>query len=304
MQTFKYSPEHSQSFWDHLCLIDQPDVNLHTLQLSPKQHLTSEQIEMIRRDFSIALHSKSYHCSTYHKILLEFGLVYLNKDATPLEMISLLTSILRRLKSNHCGLLLSSICYNNRAAQYDKMEHREQAILNYTKAIQIHSHYSIFYNNRGKTLDEMGRENEALLDYSKSIELNPSFIDPYFARGAIYYKRNDYENSVEDFNRIIEMDPTNTTAYFHRSCVHQAMNKPIHQLRDLILGKLQTIHQQSSTNITTTTSSNSNTTTTDHLNSGVNDTSYRDMNYERYNHIRLGLLESLLVKSSDPLFSE
>ena len=58
----------------------------------------------------------------------------------------------------------------------------EDAISDYTKAIEINPLYAHAYNNRGTCyyqhflgilLDDLGRKEDAIKDYTKAIEINP-----------------------------------------------------------------------------------------------------------------------------------
>ena len=68
----------------------------------------------------------------------------------------------------------------------------EEAIEDYSKAIEINPQYSVAYNNRGlysliyhlgKAFNLLGRNHLAHEDYSKAIEINPQCDDAYNNRG-------------------------------------------------------------------------------------------------------------------------
>ena len=41
---------------------------------------------------------------------------------------------------------------------------------------------------KGISLDKLGRTDEAIIDYSKAIEINPHFSDAYYYRGNYSFK--------------------------------------------------------------------------------------------------------------------
>ena len=66
--------------------------------------------------------------------------------------------------------------YNNRGNAFAKLGWKEEAIKDYTKAIELNPEYALAYNNRGKALEDLGERAEAIKDYTKAIELDPQYI--------------------------------------------------------------------------------------------------------------------------------
>jgi tetratricopeptide (TPR) repeat protein len=54
---------------------------------------------------------------------------------------------------------------------------------------------------------------QALLDFTKTIELGPASPLAYYTRGAVYVNSGNPEQAILDFNKVIELDPTYTPAY-------------------------------------------------------------------------------------------
>lgn len=57
------------------------------------------------------------------------------------------------------------------------------SIVDYSKAIEVDSNFSLAYYNRGISKYNLQNYNEAILDYDKAIELNPNYSDAYTNRG-------------------------------------------------------------------------------------------------------------------------
>jgi len=53
----------------------------------------------------------------------------------------------------------------------------------------------------------MKQYNQAITDYSKAIELDPKFAKAYYNRSYAYDSINQQDRAVEDFNKAIELDP-------------------------------------------------------------------------------------------------
>jgi tetratricopeptide (TPR) repeat protein len=91
-----------------------------------------------------------------------------------------------------------------------------EAILNYTKAIEISPTFAIAYTKRGETYLRMGQHSEAMLDFDKAIEINPKNIEAYLYRGISYIRNIQYDKAISDLNRVIEINPESAIAYNFR----------------------------------------------------------------------------------------
>lgn len=63
------------------------------------------------------------------------------------------------------------VIFNNRGLEYAKLNQHQNAIKDFSKAIEIYPNFADAYNNRGHQLEEIGNFQGALIDYHKSIEL-------------------------------------------------------------------------------------------------------------------------------------
>jgi len=55
------------------------------------------------------------------------------------------------------------------------------------------------YYNRGNTYAKNGQYDNAISDFTKAIEINPKHADAYYSRGVVYYYKKDYEKALDDF---------------------------------------------------------------------------------------------------------
>lgn len=67
-----------------------------------------------------------------------------------------------------------------------------------------------------------GRTEEAVADYSKAIELSPNRIPAYMGRAVLYNVLKEYNKALADASRAIELDPKNGEAYTLRGLVYEA----------------------------------------------------------------------------------
>ena len=82
----------------------------------------------------------------------------------------------------------------------------DEAIVCYSKAIELDPDYAMAYNNRGWAYDEKGEYDRAIRDYNKAIELKPDYAMAYNNRGLAYEKKGEYDRAIRDFDQAIELD--------------------------------------------------------------------------------------------------
>ncbi len=57
------------------------------------------------------------------------------------------------------------------------------------------------YNNRGNTHADKGQYDQAISDYTKALEINPQDAIAYCNRGIVYYFRKEYGKSWENVKK-------------------------------------------------------------------------------------------------------
>jgi serine/threonine protein kinase len=90
------------------------------------------------------------------------------------------------------------------------------AIENFTRAINLNPDYSEAYNNRGIAYAAQGAHDQAIADYNRAIKLNPEFFHAYVNRGKLHHDNGAYARAIEDYGRAIELNSTNPVVYYNR----------------------------------------------------------------------------------------
>ncbi len=109
-------------------------------------------------------------------------------------------------KNAHVWNELGNIYFNT--ATYD------DAIVAYSKAIQLDRCFAWPYSNLALTYVQKGRFTEAILLYQRSIELFTSEKDKAISwnrLGNVYRRLNNYDSAIAAYQRADELDPENTT---------------------------------------------------------------------------------------------
>lgn len=104
------------------------------------------------------------------------------------------------------------IPYFYRAVANQALEKWDDAMLDYTKALQINDKMTDAYYNKAKiTLSRKDIANpdikKAISDLEKALELDDKFVDALFAMAAAYKKLGDYHKSLEYLEKLLEIEP-------------------------------------------------------------------------------------------------
>lgn len=104
------------------------------------------------------------------------------------------------------------IPYFYRGVANQALENLDEAILDYTKAIQLNDKMTDAYYNRAKILlSRKDIENpnieRAASDLEKALELDPNFVNALYAMGAAQKKLENYHKALEYLNRAVELQP-------------------------------------------------------------------------------------------------
>ena len=66
----------------------------------------------------------------------------------------------------------------NRGNAKSSLGHKEEALADYDKAIQLKPDFAHAYLTRGQVNELLGRHDEAQADYDKALDLDPDLQDP------------------------------------------------------------------------------------------------------------------------------
>ncbi len=127
--------------------------------------------------------------------------------------------------------------YNKRGLAYVSTRNYEQAIIDYTKAIELDAHFAEAYNNRSTAHLVMGNFGQAVVDCDRALELAPEFVAAYVNRGIAYTGLRDYDQALADYGKALELTPSNIYAFYNRGNTFLWMSK----FQDAITDYSQTI---------------------------------------------------------------
>ena len=115
----------------------------------------------------------------------------------------------------------------NRGNAHVRQGEFDQAVAEYTAAIELNPQYIIAYRNRGNAYRRQGEYERAIADYTSAIGLNLHSQEAYdyYVRGVAYAEHGEYERAITDYTAAIGLNPQFGRAYHNRG------NAPVNPLR-------------------------------------------------------------------------
>ena len=104
------------------------------------------------------------------------------------------------------------IPYFYRAVAFQALEKFDNAMLDYTKALQLNPRMTDAYYNRAYiNLTRKDIENpdveKAVQDLKKALELDPKFLDALYAMAAAQKKLGNYHAALEYLEKLLQIEP-------------------------------------------------------------------------------------------------
>jgi len=101
------------------------------------------------------------------------------------------------------------LVFNNRGMFFQSFGRNDEAIADFTKAIEINAQYVPAYTNRAYSKLESGRFSEAIADLSKSVELDPQYPAAHSLRGSAYLQTGEANSALADYEAALKLNPDN-----------------------------------------------------------------------------------------------
>ena len=106
--------------------------------------------------------------------------------------------------------------YNLQGETHIKNKSYNQAVNDFSQAIEINPDYVDAIINRGRAFIELGRFNDALLDFNHALQIEKYDAELYNMRGEIYLQNNMSDQAIKDFTKALILDPMCSNAYLNR----------------------------------------------------------------------------------------
>jgi len=133
------------------------------------------------------------------------------KDRNYEEAIEILDMMLKKFPDKE-----PDITYYNRGNMNRQIKKMSNAILDYTKVLEIKPNFEAALNSRGLCYFDLEKYNEAKSDFSTAINLKSDIPYYYFNRANVHSKLYDYDSAIADYTKAIELKPDFADAYYNR----------------------------------------------------------------------------------------
>ncbi|MBC8489745.1 MAG: tetratricopeptide repeat protein, partial [Bacteroidetes bacterium] len=70
------------------------------------------------------------------------------------------------------------------------------------------------YLIKGKANNKLGNTENAISDYTNAIQIKPDFCKAYYLRGNQFKNLEEYKKAIDDYERAIQLDPDYSNAYY------------------------------------------------------------------------------------------
>lgn len=99
----------------------------------------------------------------------------------------------------------------------------EDALHNYSAAIEMDPHYSEYFNERGSVYLRIDRLEEAVADYLRAIELSPPYREVWTNLGQAWRRMQKWSDAIHAYSKALELDPTQVLPRVGRAQAHEAL---------------------------------------------------------------------------------
>jgi tetratricopeptide (TPR) repeat protein len=110
--------------------------------------------------------------------------------------------------------------YNIQGEAKLEKNHVEQAILDFSHALEINPNYVDALVNRGKAYVLKNQYKDALRDLNHALDFERKRAEIYNMRGDIYLQNKMYDLAIEDFATAISLQPVCSEAYINRAIAY------------------------------------------------------------------------------------
>ncbi|XP_070540301.1 tetratricopeptide repeat protein 1-like [Ptychodera flava] len=128
--------------------------------------------------------------------------------------------------------------------EFYKNEEYGEAIHTYGQALQIcplcyKKERAIMYSNRAACHLKLEEREEAIADCSKALELHPAYLKTLIRRAQTYEKEEKLDEALTDYQKVLELDPGSYVA--REACMRlpEEIKERNEKLKDEMIGKLK-----------------------------------------------------------------
>lgn len=127
----------------------------------------------------------------------------------------------------------SEPAYSNRARAYFDLGEYDKALADLNQALELAPDDPADVSDRGSVYAALGDAERAIADYTRAIELNPNNANPYYGRAQVYTEQERYDEAIADYTTVVTLAPSYWSAYVNRAIIYIAHERYEEGIADL-----------------------------------------------------------------------
>lgn len=146
---------------------------------------------------------------------------HVNKAENYLEVDDYDNAIIEYTKAININV---SNAYEGRAYAKQKTNNFRGALEDYNKMLKLEPNSTFSLTNRCFVKCQLEDYYGGVIDATKAIDIDPNFGKAYYHRGYAKLKLGDSRGAMSDYNKCIELEPKYADAYFARGLIKMMNN--------------------------------------------------------------------------------
>jgi tetratricopeptide (TPR) repeat protein len=122
--------------------------------------------------------------------------------------------------------------FKNRGLAYKMQGAADKAIDDFNKAIRLNGNSPELYNLRGAALLDKLEFNRAIADFEKAISLNQKYRNAFVNRGLAFLFTRQLSRAIADFDMVVRLSPRDPIGYLNRAMTRMDMGNFIGAIAD------------------------------------------------------------------------
>ncbi|KAF7286994.1 hypothetical protein GWI33_002834 [Rhynchophorus ferrugineus] len=114
--------------------------------------------------------------------------------------------------------------HKNKGNNYMKNSEYDQAIAEYTKAIELNPYNAVYYCNRAAAYTRQTQDADAIIDCKEALKLDPTYGKAYGRLGIAYSNLNKYDLALTAYQSALKYDPNNAMYEANLKVAEQMVN--------------------------------------------------------------------------------
>jgi tetratricopeptide (TPR) repeat protein len=130
------------------------------------------------------------------------------------------------------GIDILARAWSHRGEAYARKGMANEAILNFTRAIETKSDLVSAWSGRGTAHLVTQKFDDAIKDFTTVISLDPGNVQAYVSRGYAHLVKDKPKRAIDDFSRALQLDPQYLSAYNNRGLALVKLGQPQRAISD------------------------------------------------------------------------